>query len=102
MAFTYSDLLGYNGFFQSTFKQIKFDVLTIGWLSFFLALALYPYVYTTSRISFSLVGSTYLDLSKSLGLSRLSTFTKVILPLSLSGIFSGVILIVMELSLIHI
>lgn len=97
MAFTYSDLLGYNGFFQSTFNQIKFDVLTIGWLSFFLALALYPYVYTTSRISFSLVGSTYLDLSKSLGLTRLSTFTKVILPLSLSGIFSGVILIVMEI-----
>tara|TARA_B100001758_G_scaffold247489_1_gene265469 strand:+ start:1484 stop:3067 length:1584 start_codon:yes stop_codon:yes gene_type:complete len=96
MAFTYSDLLGFNGLIQSTFNQINFDVLTIGWLSFFLALALYPYVYTTTRISFSLVGSTYMDLSKSLGLTRFSTFTKVLLPLSLSGIFSGVILIVME------
>ena len=96
MAFTYSDLLGFNGLIQSTFNKINFDVLTIGWLSFFLALALYPYVYTTTRISFSLVGSTYMDLSKSLGLTRFSTFTKVLLPLSLSGIFSGVILIVME------
>jgi len=96
MAFTYSDLLGYNGFFQSVFGIQQFDVLTIGWLSFFLALALYPYVYTTSRISFSLIGSTYMDLSKSLGLSKKSTFMKVILPLSISGIFSGIILVIME------
>ena len=96
MAFTYSDLLGYNGFFQSVFGISQFDVLTIGWLSFFLALALYPYIYTTSRISFSLIGSTYMDLSKSLGLSKLSTFIKVILPLSISGICSGTILVIME------
>ena len=96
MAFTYSDLLGYNGFFQSVFGIPQFDVLTIGWLSFFLALALYPYVYTTSRISFSLIGSTYMDLSNSLGLSKLSNFFKVILPLSISGICSGTILVIME------
>ena len=97
MAFTYSDLLGYNGFFFNLYLvSSNFDVLTIGWLSFFLALALYPYVYTTSRISFSLIGSTYMDLSKSLGLSKKSTFMKVILPLSISGIFSGIILVIME------
>ena len=96
MAFTYSDLLGYNGFFQSVFGIPQFDVLTIGWLSFFLSLALYPYVYTTSRISFSLIGSTYMDLSNSLGLSKLSNFFKVILPLSISGICSGTILVIME------
>ena len=97
MAFTYSDLLGYNGLIQSFFDLDQFDVLTLSWLSFFLALALYPYVYTTSRISFSLIGSTYMDLSKSLGLSKFLTFIKVILPLSISGIFSGVILVVMEI-----
>lgn len=97
MAFTYSDILGYNGFFQTIFSQIPFDVLTINWLSFFLALALYPYIYTTSRISFSLIGSTYMDLSKSLGLKKISIFFKVILPLSFSGIFSGVVLVVMEI-----
>lgn len=97
MAFTYSDLLGYNGLIQSLFDLDQFDVLTLSWLSFFLALALYPYVYTTSRISFSLIGSTYMDLSKSLGLSKFSTFIKVILPLSISGIFSGLILVVMEI-----
>ena len=48
--------------------RLTFDVITIEWLSIFLALALYPYVYTTSRISFSLSGTTYLDLAKSLGM----------------------------------
>ena len=37
-----------------------------------------------------------MDLSKSLGLSKKSTFIKVILPLSISGIFSGIILVIMK------
>ena len=101
MAFTYADILGYNGyldiFLQKMFLvNITFDVLSIEWLSFFLALALYPYVYTTSRISFSLIGKTYLDLAKSLGLPSLNRFFKVALPLSFSGIFAGTLLIIME------
>ena len=102
MAFTYADLLGFNGyvdvFFRNIFNaRLSFDVITIEWLSVFLALALYPYVYTTSRISFSLAGTTYLDLAKSLGMPRLIRLFKVGLPLSLSGIFSGLLLVVMEI-----
>ena len=102
MAFTYADLLGFNGyvdlFLRNIFNaRLTFDVITIEWLSIFLALALYPYVYTTSRISFSLLGTTYLDLAKSLGMPGLSRIFKVGLPLSLSGIFSGLLLVVMEI-----
>lgn len=101
MAFTYADILGFNGyadvFFRNMFNtSLTFDVITIEWLSLFLALALYPYVYATSRISFSLIGTTYLDLAKSLGMSNLKKLFKVGLPLSLSGVLSGLLLVIME------
>lgn len=102
MAFTYADVLGFNGYFdiflQSNFNtRLSFDVLSIEWLSFFLALSLYPYIYATTRISFKLIGGTYLSLSKILGLSKIKTFFKIILPLSISAIFSGTMLVVMEI-----
>ena len=91
MAFTYADVLGFNGyfdiFFQSNFNtRLSFDVLSIEWLSFFLALSLYPYIYATTRISFKLIGGTFLSLSKILGLSKIKTFFKIILPLSMEKI----------------
>ena len=101
MAFIYSDILGYGGFLQNMINinfsnTFNFDVMSIKWLSVFLSLSLYPYVYATSRISFSLIGSTYINLSQSLSASWFTIFRKVILPLSLSGIFSGLVLVIME------
>ncbi len=100
LAFTYSDILGFNGVgydFLNTFFEFDNDILNVNWLSFFLACSLYPYIYITSRISFSLIGSTYLNLSRSLSLSKFSIIYKVILPLSFSGVISGLILVVMEI-----
>lgn len=99
LAFSYSDMLGFNGpvyNFLSIYFNFKSDVLNVNWLSIFLAFSLYPYIYITSRISFSLIGSTYLNLSKTLNLSKFSIIFKVILPLSFSGIFSGLMLVIME------
>ncbi len=100
LAFTYSDVLGFNGTlynFLNLFFNFNYDVLNINWLSIFLALSLYPYIYVSSRISFSLIGSTYINLSKSLNLSKYSIISKVILPLSFSGILSGLTLVIMEI-----
>ena len=100
LAFTYSDVLGFNGMlynFFNSFFSYNYDVLNINCLSIFLALSLYPYIYVSSRISFSLIGSTYINLSKSLNLSKYSIIIKVILPLSLSGILSGLTLVIMEI-----
>ena len=82
MAFTYADILGYNGYLDFLLQtylntKLNLDVLSIEWLSLFLALSLYPYIYTTTRISFSLIGSTYLNLSKTLGLSKIKHFLKL-------------------------
>ena len=73
-----------------------FDVLKIEFLSLFFALSLFPYLYVTSRISFNLIGNNYLELSKTLGLTRFEILKKVILPLSFSGIYSGLLLVIME------
>lgn len=102
MAFTYADILGFNGyvdvFLQTYFNtRLNVDFLSIEWLSLFLSLSLYPYIYATTRISFNLIGSTYLNLSKTLGLGKIKTFFKIIFPLSISAILSGTLLVIMEI-----
>mgnify|MGYP001174519145 CR=1 FL=1 len=102
MAFIYSDLFGYGGiidfFLEKKFNQvIPFDVLSINWLSLFLSFSLFPYVYSTARVSFSLIGNTYINLSESLGVNTMSKIFKVIIPLSLSAIVSGLFLVIMEI-----
>ena len=57
---------------------------------------LYPYLYTACRISFSLIGSNYINISKNLGMSQFKTFFKIIIPISRVSIFSGLFLIIME------
>jgi iron(III) transport system permease protein len=104
MAFTYSDILSYTGpiqsFLRDNFYSISVlfnqDYLQIEVLGIIMALALYPYIYTVSRVSFSLVGSNYINVSKNLGLSSFRTFYKIILPLSRPAIFSGLFLVLME------
>ena len=91
MAFTYSEILSFTGPFR-----IKADLLQIEILGIILAFSLYPYIYSVSRISFSLFGSKYIDISKNLGLSGFKAFYKVVLPLSRPAIFSGLFLVIME------
>ena len=104
MGFTYIDILSYTGPIQSYLRAtspylaeiFNKDYLQIEVLGALLGLALYPYVYTASRISFSLIGSNYVNISKNLGLSSFQTFYKVIIPLSRPAIFSGLFLVIME------
>ena len=104
MAFTYADILSFTGplqvflrkNFQSVSGFVNHDYMQIEILGLLMALALYPYVYSVSRVSFSLVGANYINLSKNLGLSSAKTFLKVILPLSSPAIISGLFLVMME------
>ena len=104
MSFTYSDLLSYTGPLQFFLRRnlpniapyFNHDYLQIEVLGVLLGLALYPYVYTALRVSFSLIGSSYIDVAKNLGLSDVKMFFKVVLPLSKPALFSGLFLVVME------
>ena len=104
MAFTYSDILSYTGPLQSFFRKyfnelypfFNRDYLQIEILGLILAFALSPYIYSVSRVSFSMIGSTYINISKNLGLSSFKIFYKIIMPLSTPAIFSGLFLVIME------
>ena len=91
MAFTYSELLSFTGPFKITYDFLQIEILGI-----LLAFSLYPYIYSVSRISFSLFGSRYYDMAKNLGLNSYQTILKVVLPLSRPAILSGLFLVVME------
>ena len=86
MSFTYSDILSYTGPFQFFLRKnlpdvapyFNNDYLQIEVLGVLLGLALYPYVYTALRVSFSLIGSSYIDVAKNLGLSDVKMFFKVV------------------------
>ena len=91
MAFTYSELLSYTGPFKITYDFLHIEVLGI-----ILSFSLYPYIYSVSRISFSLFGSRYYDMAKNLGLNAYQTILKVVIPLSRPAILSGLFLVVME------
>ena len=104
MAFTYSDILSYTGPIQSFTRKYMTEIsnilnqyyLQIEILAIIMGLALYPYIYTACRISFSLVGSNYVDLCRNLGMSQMKTFFRIILPISRVAIFSGLFLVIME------
>ena len=91
MAFTYSEILSFTGPFKITYDFLQIEVLGV-----ILAFSLYPYIYSVSRISFSLFGSRYYDIAKNLGLNGYQTLLRVVLPLSKPAIFSGLFLVVME------
>ena len=104
MAFSYGDILSFSGPFQSFVRDfipsltnvVNQDYLQIEILAILLAFSLYPYFYAACRISFSLIGNNYINLSKNLGLNEINTFLKVGIPLSRPAIFSAIFLISME------
>ena len=104
MSFTYSDILSFTGPIQSFLRNelpyiypfFNKDYLQIEILSILLGFALSPYIYSVSRISFSLIGTAYYNLSRNLGLSSFKIFYKIILPLSRPAILSGLFLVIME------
>ena len=49
-----------------------------------------------SRVSFSLIGSNYINLSKNLGLSTTKTFLRSYFLFSYPAIISGLFLVIME------
>ena len=78
MAFSYGDFSGpfqsfVRDFIPSLTTLVNQDYLQIEVLSI-LSFSLYPYLYAACRISFTLIGNNYLNLSKNLGLNELKTF----------------------------
>lgn len=49
-------------------------------------------MYTTARGAFEQVDSIYIDAAKTIGMSRLSIFTRIRLPIAWPGMIAGIVL----------
>lgn len=52
----------------------------------------FPIMYTTARGAFEQVDSIYIDAAKTIGMSRLSIFTRISLPIAWPGMIAGIVL----------
>lgn len=102
-AFTYSYMLGYTGVVQTTLRswgitpnQAWFDIMSMPGAVFVFTMFLYPYVYLITRAFLERQSGSYIDNARLLGLSSLSIFFKVVLPLSRPALAGGVTLVAFE------
>jgi len=76
--------------------DIYLDVMNHWGAILIMSLVLYPYIYVASRAAFTLQSASLIDVSRSLGKSLNRTFFKVTVPISWPIIFSGLVLVIME------
>lgn len=99
-AIAYTGLTDYAGpiriLLRSFGTDVYIDVMNHSGAIFVMSLVLYPYIYVTSRSAFALQSTSLIEVSRSLGQSMKKTFFKVIIPLAWPAIFSGLILVIME------
>jgi iron(III) transport system permease protein len=76
-----------------------FDYLPIqsmGGLILVMSLALFPYVFSAARSSFSYQSDHFLEAAQSLGVGRRQAFWKIALPLARPALAAGISLVLME------
>lgn len=105
LAFTYSGIFDFTGVYQTTMRglfsaeqasSMYFNIMQMKWLVVLLALALYPYVYATTRVVFQLQSAAYFEVAQSHGISGFKLFGRVALPLARTAIAGGLFLVLME------
>lgn len=105
MAYTYTDFLQFAGPVQSLLRDVMGwgprdywfpQVRSVGGASVMMIFVLYPYVYLLARTAFIEQSVCALEVSRTLGCSAWSSFTRVALPLARPAIAGGVALALME------
>lgn len=105
-AYTHLEFLDYSGPVQSTLRTVGGfssgadywfpDIRSVWGAGFILSLVLYPYVYMTCRLFFSMQGASTLDAGRSLGASPWRLFWRIGLPMARPAIAAGVAVALME------
>ncbi len=95
VAYTYKGMLGPFGTIHAMFG-FYVEVENIFFLSLFMASVLYPYLFIMLRNSLRYNTFSLIEAAQSLGSSKVSALKRIILPLSIPAIISGLVLIMME------
>jgi iron(III) transport system permease protein len=105
MAYTYTDLLQFTGPVQTMLREVMGwgprsywfpEIRSLPGAILMLGFVLYPYVYLLARASFLEQSVCALEVSRTLGCGRWSSFFRVALPLARPSIFAGTSLALME------
>jgi len=106
IAYTYVDMFEYSGVAQTALrtpfgwtsvKQYWFpEIRSLPGAIFVMSFVLYPYVYLTSRATFSRQSAGFLEVSRTLGRGPWGAFYSVALPMARPAIVIGVTLAMME------
>ena len=105
LAYAYTDLLQVTGPVQGalrdatgwTVRDYWFpEVRSLGGAIFVLSAALYPYVYLIARAAFLEQSTSAVEVSRTLGLSRLGAFLRIAAPMARPAIVAGTMLVAME------
>ncbi len=105
-AYTHVEFFGYSGDVQSFIRVIGGyttsrdywfpDIRSLGGAGLIFSFVLYPYVYLTCRLIFTMQGASALDVARSLGASPSRQFWKIGLPMARPALAAGVALALME------
>ncbi|MEM6536705.1 MAG: iron ABC transporter permease [Pseudomonadota bacterium] len=105
IAYVYTDLLDFSGPVQSTMRQLfsigaadySFpEIRSLPGACLVLGFVLYPYVYLLARASFAAQSRSQFMAARTLGLSPLGAFFRVVLPGARPAIAGGLALVLME------
>jgi iron(III) transport system permease protein len=105
VAYAYTDFLQFSGLVQSTLREAFGwqrsdywfpDIRSLPGAAFVFTVVLYPYVYLLARTAFLARTASMIDAARSLGLSPLSTWLRVNLPLARPAVVAGALLALME------
>ena len=106
IAYTYVDLFEFSGVVQTALRSVfGWETVRDYWFPeirslpgaiFVMSFVLYPYVYLTSRATFSRQSAGFLEVSRTLGRGPWGAFYSVALPMARPAIVIGVTLAMME------
>ncbi|MCB1430332.1 MAG: iron ABC transporter permease, partial [Nitratireductor sp.] len=105
-AYCYVEMLDYTGPVQSAIRGIGGfqsrneyffpEIRSLPGAIFIMSLVLYPYVYLTTRLMFSMQGATVIETARVLGANGMRLFLSVAVPLARPAMIAGAILAMME------
>ena len=105
-AYTHVEFFDYSGPVQSTLRSLGGfatskdywfpDIRSLWGAGFIFSVVLYPYVFLTSRLVFSMQGASVLDVARSLGAGQSEIFWRVAVPMARPALAAGVALALME------
>jgi iron(III) transport system permease protein len=100
LGYIYADMFSFTGtltrFFQTVGFNVRFNIMTLRGAAFIFAVSLYPYVYMIVRSALNKQSASFSESARTLGLSPLTVFWKITLPLLRPAMVAGTFLVLLE------